>query len=147
MDPAEARALFATVPVARLATLSMDGRPHLVPITFALDGDTLYTAVDHKPKRSARLRRLANVAANPRVSLLADHYDEDDWSALWWARADGVARVVAADEPQHATAVDLLKARYEQYRQRPPTGPAIAVGVRGGGGWRAGNFGPGWPGP
>jgi PPOX class probable F420-dependent enzyme len=137
MDPAEARALFATMPVARLATLDVDGRPHLVPITFALDGDTLYTAVDHKPKRSSRLRRLENVAADPRVSLLADLYDEEDWSALWWVRADGEARIVAADEPAHSTAVDLLKARYEQYRLRPPAGPAIAVCVRRWSGWRA----------
>jgi PPOX class probable F420-dependent enzyme len=140
MDPAEARALFATAPVARLATLGPSGQPHLVPITFALDGDTLYTAIDHKPKRSTRLRRLENIAANTRVSLLADHYD-DDWSRLWWVRADGEARIVAAEEPPHATAVDLLKARYEQYRRRPPTGPAIAIGVRRWSGWRAASAG------
>jgi PPOX class probable F420-dependent enzyme len=137
MDADAARALFATARVARLATVGADGRPHVVPITFALDGDTLYTAVDHKPKRTTRLRRLENVAANPRVSVLADHYDEQDWSALWWARADGVARIVAPNDPQRAAAAALLQARYEQYRRRPPTGPAIAISISRWSGWRA----------
>jgi PPOX class probable F420-dependent enzyme len=137
MDAAAARALFAAAPVARLATVGADGRPHVVPITFALDGDTLYTAVDHKPKRTTRLRRLENVAANPRVSVLADHYDEEDWSALWWVRADGVARIVAPNDPQQAGVAALLQARYEQYRRRPPTGPAIAVRISRWSGWRA----------
>src|SRR4051812_43864155 len=125
MDAAAARALFGSARVARLATVGGDGRPHVVPITFALDGDTLYTAVDHKPKRTSRLRRLENVAANPRVSVLADHYDDRDWSALWWARADGVARIVASNDPQLAELVALLQSRYEEYRRRPPAGPAI----------------------
>jgi PPOX class probable F420-dependent enzyme len=136
MDADQARALFDTARVARLATAGADGRPHVVPISFALDGDTLYSAVDHKPKRTLRLRRLANVAANPNVSVLADHYD-DDWSTLWWVRADGSARVVAADAPEHARAVALLAARYEPYRERPPAGPAIAVAVERWTGWRA----------
>ena len=137
MDADAARALFATARVARLATVGADGRPHVVPITFALDGDTLYTAVDHKPKRTTRLRRLENVAANPRVSVLADHYDEQDWSALWWVRADGVARILAPNDPQRTEVAALLQARYEQYRRRPPTGPAIAVAISRWSGWRA----------
>lgn len=137
MDADAARVLFGTARVARLATVGADGRPHVVPITFALEGDTLYTAVDHKPKRTTRLRRLDNVVANPRVSVLADHYDEQDWSALWWVRADGVARIVASNDPGRAGVSALLKARYEQYRRRPPTGPAIAVSVSRWSGWRA----------
>ena len=137
MDADAARTLFATARVARLATVGADGRPHLVPITFAFDGDTLYTAVDHKPKRTTRLRRLENVAANPGVSVLADHYDEQDWSALWWVRADGVARILAPNDPQRARVAALLQARYEQYRRRPPTGPAIAIGISRWSGWRA----------
>jgi PPOX class probable F420-dependent enzyme len=137
MDAAAARALFAAAPVARLATVGADGRPHVVPITFALQGDTLYTAVDHKPKRTTRLRRLENVAANPRVSVLADHYDEQDWSALWWVRADGEARIIALDDPRQTRVAALLQARYEQYRRRPPAGPAIAVSVSRWSGWRA----------
>jgi PPOX class probable F420-dependent enzyme len=135
VDAAEARALFATARVARLASVDAEGTPHVVPICFALDGDTIYTAVDRKPKRTTRLRRLANVAANPRVAVLADRY-EDDWSALWWARADGMARIVAAGKPGHERAVALLADRYEQYREHPPTGPAILVGVSRWSGWR-----------
>ena len=139
MDAAAARALFAAAPVARLATVGADRRPHVVPITFALDGDTLYTAVDHKPKRTTRLRRLENVAANPRVSVLADHYDEQDWSALWWVRADGEARIIALDDPRQTRVAVLLQVRYEQYQRRPPTGPAIAVAISRWSGWRAGD--------
>ena len=91
VTPAEARGRFAAARVARLATADATGQPHLVPVTFAVAGDMVYTAVDAKPKRTTALRRLANVAANPRVSLLVDHYD-DDWSRLWWVRADGRRR-------------------------------------------------------
>src|SRR5204863_4028838 len=113
VDAEEARELLASAAVGRLATVGSDGRPHLVPICFAVEGSTLFTAVDHKPKRTLALRRLANVAANPAVSVLADHY-EDDWSRLWWVRADGVARVVEAETPEHAGAVELLRSRYAQ---------------------------------
>src|SRR5205823_7574969 len=91
MTAAEARARFATARTARLATTTPAGLPHLVPICFALDGDTILTAIDHKPKRTTALARLRNIAANPPVALLADHYDDDDWSQLWWARADADA--------------------------------------------------------
>jgi PPOX class probable F420-dependent enzyme len=131
----EARRLFAGARVARLATVAADGRPHLVPVVFALDGDTVLTAVDEKPKRTRRLARLANVSANPRVALLADHYDDADWGALWWARADGVARVLEGDEA--APAIALLTERYGQYRDAPPRGPALAVAVERWSGWRA----------
>ncbi len=97
MSPEEARRRFASARVARLATVSAQGRPHLVPCTFALDGDSIYVAVDHKPKTTTNLKRLRNIAANPNVAMLADHYDED-WQSLWWARADGVASVL--DEPK-----------------------------------------------
>ena len=119
-----ARERFRAARVARLATVGRDG-PHVVPIVFAVAGDVVYHAVDHKPKRTTALKRLANVAHDPRVSLLADEYDED-WERLWWARADGVARVL---EPGHAEALALLAERYEQYRSRPPEGPVVAVDV------------------
>ena len=136
MDAEEARSLFASVPVVRLATRDASGQPHLVPITFALDGDAIVTAVDHKPKRTARLHRLANVATDPRVTVLADHY-EDDWSKLWWVRADGTARVIEPDASDHGDAVAPLAERYEQYRGRPPEGPAIAISVTTWTGWRS----------
>ena len=136
MDADQARALFASEPVARLATRDAAGRPHLVPITFAIDGDAIVTAIDHKPKRTADLRRLRNIAADPRVSVLADHY-EDDWSMLWWVRADGSARILEPGAPEHAGVVARLAERYEQYRERSPGGPAISIAVSRWTGWRA----------
>ena len=114
-------------PVARLATVDADGRPHLVPCCFAVDGDVAYSVVDHKPKRSTALRRLDNIRAHPAVCLLVDHY-EDDWTALWWVRLDGLARIVE-DGPEHASALALLSAKYEQYRATPPSGPVVAIDI------------------
>jgi PPOX class probable F420-dependent enzyme len=133
----EARARFAASRVARLATAGADGRPHLVPVVFAVSADTIYTAVDDaKPKATVRLRRLANIAANPSVALLADHYD-DDWSALWWVRADGHARLLEPAEAEASRARALLAARYPQYRTQPPPGVVIAVDVARWSGWAA----------
>ncbi|WP_255649128.1 TIGR03668 family PPOX class F420-dependent oxidoreductase [Frankia sp. ArI3] len=93
------------------------------------------TIVDHKPKSTrTELRRLRDIRANPLVSLLVDHYD-DEWARLWWARADGLARIVEAGDPRHAAAAAALTARYRQYRQVPPTGPAIVVAVTRWSGW------------
>lgn len=114
-------------PVARLATVRTDGRPHLVPITFALEGDHIVTVVDHKPKTSNDLRRLRNLEANPAASVLVDHYD-DDWDRLWWARADGKARVVH-EGPDWARAVDRLVEKYRPYGDHRPAGPVIAMTV------------------
>jgi PPOX class probable F420-dependent enzyme len=134
MDRAEALRRLATATVARLATVGSTGAPHLVPITFALlDEATLVTAVDHKPKRTRALRRLANISQNPQVSVLVDHY-EDDWSRLWWVRADGTARVWKAAP---AGAAEALVDRYPQYRARPPRGPFIVVEVQRLSGWCA----------
>lgn len=133
---ADARTLFATARVARLATVSSDGRPHLVPIVFALERDSLYSAVDAKPKRTTALRRLANVAANPQVSVLADHYSED-WRQLWWVRADGTARVLDQADATARHAVDLLAERYPQYRDARPAGPVLAVEITRWTAWRA----------
>jgi PPOX class probable F420-dependent enzyme len=131
VTPDEARQRFAAARVARLATADLDGVPHVVAMTFAVVGDTIFSAVDHKPKRTTALRRLANVRANPVVSVLVDHY-EDDWSALWWARADGRARVL---EDGDEAAVAALVARYEQYRARPPAGAILAIEVERWSGW------------
>jgi PPOX class probable F420-dependent enzyme len=113
--------------VARLATIDPDGRPHLVPIVFALDGDTLYSAVDRKPKRSRTLRRIENARARPDVTILVDHYD-DDWSRLWWIRLRGRARVLDAGE-ERERALALLREKYPQYRDEPPDGPVLAVDI------------------
>lgn len=136
MTPEEARSKFASAPVARLATLSPDRGPHLVPVTFALDGDRIVTAVDAKPKRGGRLRRLENIAADPRVSLLVDHYDED-WARLWWARAEGRAWL-AEGGAELERAFELLRERYRQYRTVELIGPAVWIDVERWTGWSAG---------
>jgi PPOX class probable F420-dependent enzyme len=130
---AEARRRFAAARVVRLASVDAGGRPHLVPIVFVLVGETIYSAVDAKPKRTVALRRLENVRANPLVSVLADHYDED-WRRLWWARADGSARVVDLEQPEARRAVGLLAARYPQQRA---VGPVLAIDVESWRGWSA----------
>jgi PPOX class probable F420-dependent enzyme len=130
---AEARERFAAARVARLATADAECRPHLVPVVFAVRGDTVYSAVDAKPKRTTSLRRLANVAENPVVSLLVDHYD-DDWERLWWVRADGRGRVLDGSVPEAAQAIELLRERYPQQRA---TGAVLAVDVESWSGWAA----------
>ncbi len=135
MSPAEARARFAAARVARLATADASGHPHLVPIVFAVAGETVYSAVDAKPKRTTALRRLANVAANPAVAVLVDHYDDEHWDRLWWVRADGTGRVIAPDDAEVRRALALLARRYPRYRDHPPTGPVLAVDVTRWSGW------------
>jgi PPOX class probable F420-dependent enzyme len=118
------RADVAAAPVARLATHNPSGAIDLVPITFALVGDdTIVTAVDHKPKRTTQLQRLENIRQNPNVTVLVDHYD-DDWSALWWLRARGEAAVVDAPD---AALLEPLVAKYAQYDEHHPRGPAIVI--------------------
>ena len=127
MDDLEARRRVAERAVARLATTRADGRPHIVPVCFALDGDTLVSVVDGKPKRSADLLRLANMRARPAVSLLVDHYD-DDWAQLWWVRLDGVAEVLV-DGAEYEEAI------YAPDREVPavPNDAAHRVGAAGDG--------------
>lgn len=134
MTAEEARARFASARVARLATADAAGRPHLVPVAFAVAGDTIYSAVDAKPKRTRALRRLANVRENPAVSLLVDHWDEDDWAALWWVRAEGQGRVLGAEDPEARLATRLLRERYPRQRD---AGEVLAVNVERWSGWAA----------
>ncbi len=135
MTPAQTRERFAEARVARLATVSAAGKPHIVPVTFAVAGDVVYTAVDAKPKATRDLQRLRNLRARPQAALLADHYS-DDWSQLWWARADGEA-TVTDDAGAMAEPVRLLAARYGQYRPNPPAGPVIILRVSRWTGWSA----------
>jgi PPOX class probable F420-dependent enzyme len=127
VDEREARSRFAAARVARFSTVRPDGSPHLVPIVFALDGETVAFAVDDKPKTTRELRRLANIRGDPRVSVLVDHYEED-WSAVWWVRVDGRARVVDAG-PALDRVVALLAEKYPQYAVDPPPGPAVLIEV------------------
>jgi PPOX class probable F420-dependent enzyme len=121
-----------------MATVTEVGRPHIVPVTFAVDGNYIYTAVDAKPKNetTARgLQRVRNIEAEPRVALLADHY-ADDWSSLWWARADGRASIVT-ELQRTAWPIALLTARYPQYGDVALPGPVIAIRVERWSGWAA----------
>jgi len=135
MDTTEMWRRVAAARVARLATADADGRPHIVPISFALNDQTLYFAVDAKPKRTTNLKRLRNIASNPAVSILMDHY-EDEWKSLWWVRLDGAARVVT-EEAEGERALDLLAQRYAQYRAARPAGPVVAVSIERMTGWSA----------
>jgi PPOX class probable F420-dependent enzyme len=122
------KARFAQAPVARLATVSPGGMPHLVPVVFALSDEVVYTAVDAKPKTTRRLRRLANIEDNPRTSVLVDHY-ADDWTQLWWVRADGIG-TIHRDDTATDTGYALLRAKYPQYETVQLDGPVIAVAVQ-----------------
>jgi PPOX class probable F420-dependent enzyme len=121
LPPAIAEERFAQARVARLATVTALGRPHVVPVCFVLHDGRIYTAVDAKPKTTTALARLENVRATGRAGLLVDHYEED-WSSLWWVRVEGVAEIVRSDR-----AIDALAAKYEQYRTMRPDGPVIAI--------------------
>jgi len=108
-------------PVARLATIGVDGRPHMVPIVFAYVGDCLWSPVDGKPKRGGELARVRNLRAHPEVSLLLDDYDSD-WTQLWWIRIDATAKVLqpaSANDPQLSAAIAALEAKYPQYASVP----------------------------
>ena len=128
---------FATARVARLATVASDGAPHLGPIVFVVHGDVVWSAVDHKPKSTRALRRLANIEAQPEVCLLVDHYD-DDWTRLWWVRADGRAAVVEGGSPGTQAVLDDLAAKYPQYADHRPDGPLVRVEVRRWSAWEHG---------
>ncbi|MEO6654015.1 MAG: TIGR03668 family PPOX class F420-dependent oxidoreductase [Ilumatobacteraceae bacterium] len=135
MDRVMMRKRVAAARVARLATVTVDGRPHLVPCCFVVDGDVMFTGVDDvKAKSTPALRRLDNIGLHPAVSVLVDHYDED-WLALWWVRMDGDARVLDPSAPEARTARRLLAAKYEPYRDQPISGPVISVQITRWVGW------------
>jgi PPOX class probable F420-dependent enzyme len=135
MDFDDMRRRVEAARVARLATVALDGTPHLVPFCFVLAGDVLYSAVDRKKKRTARLQRLANVARDPRVTVLFDHYEED-WSRLWWVRLAGHATELGGGS-ETERALRLLKDKYPQYSEAPPGAPVLRIDVRRWSGWAA----------
>jgi PPOX class probable F420-dependent enzyme len=136
MKSTEARLRFTKARVAMLATADAAGVPHVVPITFVVDGATVYSAVDGKPKQGTHLRRHDNIRARPRASLLVQHWAED-WSRLWWVRADGPAKVV--EDPSTVEMVArLLMRKYEQYDRVGVGGPVIEVEVTSWRGWSGG---------
>lgn len=127
------RRLVARARVGRLGTIDPSGRPHVVPFCFVLDGDTLFSTVDHKPKSGAQLRRLENIRMHPEVTVLVDHYEEE-WSRLWWVRLRGRGRVIE-EGAQQDRAISLLREKYQQYEDTPPSGPVIAIEVNEWRGW------------
>jgi PPOX class probable F420-dependent enzyme len=138
VDGARARELLAGARVARLGAGGADGPPLVVPVCFVLEGDVVYHAVDHKPKATRALARLARLEADPRATLLADHYDDGDWTALWWVRAEGRARILAdVTGDEAARALGLLAAKYPQYRAQRPAGPVVALDLERVTGWAA----------
>jgi PPOX class probable F420-dependent enzyme len=139
MDVADMKRHLEDGVVAILATVGADGRPHVVPVCFAVQEEKLYFAVDAKPKRTTDLKRLRNIAANPEVAVLVHHY-EDDWSRLWWVRVDGSARIV--NEPAAIErAISLLTDRYPQYREARPDGPVVAISIDRLSGWAGSQVG------
>lgn len=135
MDEAVALARLGSARVGRLATADAAGVPHVIPFVYALSGRTVYWAVDRKPKRSPRLKRLDNIRANPNVEMVVDGYDED-WSSLWWVRAGGRARVVEEGNVR-ARAFSLLVEKYPQYAEQPPDGVVVAIDIERLSSWQA----------
>ena len=132
------RELVTSATVGRLATVRGNGRPHVVPICFVITDDVVYSAIDNKPKRHRDLQRISNVTATGTASFLVDEYD-DDWSRLWWVRLDGPARMV--DNTSEAErAIRLLRNKYAQYRDQPPSGPVLAVDIQRWVGWSAASY-------
>ena len=140
MDREEGIALLRSSRVGRLATVTADARPHVVPFVFAIverDLDVLADwAADRKPKRTERLQRLRNLERNPAAEFVVDGYDED-WRALWWVRASGIARLLDDASGERAAALDALASKYEQYASEPPPGPVVAIDIDRISGWRA----------
>ena len=114
--PAFAAELLYQSRVARLGTANRAGQPLVVPVCYVFDGRVCFSALDAKPKRvaAAQLRRVRNIAENPRVSLTVDRYDEE-WSRLCWVIVEGRADILT-DGSERAGAVDLLRDKYAQYR-------------------------------
>jgi PPOX class probable F420-dependent enzyme len=137
LDKQACRARMTAARVAYLATAGADRQPHVVPVTFAMDGDRIVTAVDQKPKSSTALRRLRNIGDNPLVAVLCDYYDKD-WRRLWWVRADGTGETVD-DQATRTAALLALTSKYPQYLDDPPRGPILVVTIRSWTGWQYGD--------
>jgi PPOX class probable F420-dependent enzyme len=112
--------------VGHLGLLDHDDRPRVLPVTFTLHGGCLYSAIDSKPKRVApeKIARVAYLRRRPEAALTVDHY-EDEWSRLAWVQVLGRVEILEArDEPE---ALQALRAKYQPYAERPPTGPLLQL--------------------
>jgi PPOX class probable F420-dependent enzyme len=137
MDRDEAWARVRSARVGRMATVTSQGRPHVVPFVFVLAGQgstrIVYWTVDHKPKRSRDLKRIRNIEANTAVEFVVDGYDED-WDRLWWVRCSGIARVVVSQD-ERGSALRALEEKYPQYANDPRDGPVVAIEIESIDGW------------
>jgi PPOX class probable F420-dependent enzyme len=129
-----ARSMLESERVARLGLLDDEGRPRVLPVTFAVAGDFIYSAIDRKPKRTATPARLRYLEARPEVALTVDHY-EDDWSKLAWVQVLG--RVALLRRSEDRAGMDALAAKYEPYRDDPPPGPLLRLAPQRTLHWRA----------
>jgi PPOX class probable F420-dependent enzyme len=139
VDRDEALERLRSARVGRIATVTPQDRPHVVPFVFALDDSSghprAYWAVDRKPKRSEHLQRLRNMQANPTVEFVVDGYDED-WRSLWWVRASGTGRIVGSSG-ERSDALASLRSKFPQYEAQPPEGPVVAIDIERIWGWSA----------
>lgn len=139
MNREEAVARLRSARVGRLATVTPERRPHVVPFVYALVEEPsslrAYWVIDRKPKRSPRLKRIRNLEQNPAAELVVDGYDED-WDRLWWVRASGTGRVVES-VVERSEALAALQAKYPQYLNDPPSGPFFAIDIEAIMGWEA----------
>jgi PPOX class probable F420-dependent enzyme len=124
--PGWARELLAAERVARLAFLDDDDRPRVLPVTFAVTGDAVWTAIDEKPKRTAEPARLRYLKRRPEAALLVDVYD-DDWERLAWVQLLGQVDVLPVE--RSPAAIAALTAKYVQYAKRTPPGPLLRLTV------------------
>lgn len=128
---------LADTRVARLGIVGPAGDVRLVPICCARDGDRIVSAVDHKPKSTTALARLTDIRRSGRATLLVDHYDDTDWSALWWVRLSGPAVVHDPTDPRTASGLARLCEKYQQYRDAAPDGPVYSIEIESLTWWRA----------
>jgi PPOX class probable F420-dependent enzyme len=129
--PDWARELLDSERVARLAFLDEDDLPRVLPVTFAVFEDAVWSAIDQKPKRTAEPARVRRLLRRPEAALVVDRYDED-WARLAWVQVRGSVSV----EPV-GPALDALVARYPQYRGAQPPGPLLRLAVERCSWWRA----------
>jgi PPOX class probable F420-dependent enzyme len=124
--PDWAEELLRTSRVGHLGFVDDADRPRVLPITFALAGDVVWSAIDSKPKRSAEPARVRWLRRRPRAALVVDRYD-DDWERLAWVQLLGAVSVLELDDGP--AGVEALTAKYEQYRDEPPPGPLLRLDV------------------
>ena len=134
--PEWAVSMLGDARVARLALLDEEDLPRVLPVTFAVWEGDVWSAIDQKRKRAPEPARVRRLRRRPDAALLVDRYD-DDWDKLWWARADGVARILDDLDP---AAMAALAGRYPRYRRPPPgpaLGPMVEIAVERWSGWSA----------